>query len=112
MGLLRAHHRRGKLKFFPLELAWKKIINPPCWRALSLSCSACRTFGRSIKVEPFLSQPTLVMAGTDDSIVPVVNGRIPAKLIPDARLVTVDDGHLFLLTSAKTSTEAVADFLE
>jgi pimeloyl-ACP methyl ester carboxylesterase len=28
----------------------------------------------------FLSQPTLVMAGTDDPIVPVVNGRILAKL--------------------------------
>jgi poly(3-hydroxyalkanoate) depolymerase len=59
----------------------------------------------------FLSQPTLVMTGTDDPIVPVVNGRILAKLIPDSRLITVDDGHLFLLTSAKTSAEAVADFL-
>src|ERR1700759_3762368 len=61
---------------------------------------------------PFLSQPTLVMTGTDDPIVPGVNGRILAKLIPDSRLVTVDDGHLFLLTSAKTSAEAVADFLD
>jgi poly(3-hydroxyalkanoate) depolymerase len=60
---------------------------------------------------PFLSQPTLVMAGTDDPIVPAVNGRILAKLIPDARLVTVDDGHLFLLTSAKTSAEAISEFL-
>ena len=60
---------------------------------------------------PFLSQPTLVMAGTDDPIVPVVNGRILAKLIPDSRLVTVDDGHLFLLTSAKTSADVISDFL-
>ena len=60
---------------------------------------------------PFLSQPTLVMAGSDDPIVPVVNGRILAKLIPDARLVTIDDGHLFLLTSAKTSAEAIGEFL-
>jgi len=60
---------------------------------------------------PFLSQPTLVMAGSDDPIVPAVNGRILAKLIPDARLVTIDDGHLFLLTSAKTSAEAISEFL-
>jgi poly(3-hydroxyalkanoate) depolymerase len=60
---------------------------------------------------PFLSQPTLVMAGSDDPIVPVVNGRILAKLIPDARLVTIDDGHLFLLTSAKKSAEAIGEFL-
>jgi pimeloyl-ACP methyl ester carboxylesterase len=59
-----------------------------------------------------LSQPTLVMAGTDDPIVPVANGRILAKLIPDARLVTIDDGHLFLVTSAGESAEIIADFLD
>ena len=34
-----------------------------------------------------LRQPTLVMAGTDDPIVPVVNGRILAKLIPARNLL-------------------------
>src|SRR5262245_63303507 len=34
-----------------------------------------------------LAQPTLVMAGADDPLVPIVNGRIMAKLIPDARMV-------------------------
>jgi len=60
---------------------------------------------------PLLSQPTLVMAGTDDPIVPAINGRILAKLIPDARLVTIDDGHLFLLTSARQSADAITAFL-
>jgi poly(3-hydroxyalkanoate) depolymerase len=60
---------------------------------------------------PFLSQPTLVIAGTDDPIVPVANGRILAALIPDARLVTIDDGHLFLVTSADTSAEIISEFL-
>jgi len=60
---------------------------------------------------PFLSQPTLVMAGTDDPIVPLVNGRILASLIPDARLATIDDGHLFLLTSAQESAAAISEFL-
>ena len=58
-----------------------------------------------------LSQPTLVMAGTDDPIVPLINGRILAKLIPEARLVTIDDGHLFLLTSAEKSARLISDFL-
>src|SRR5882724_5594342 len=49
----------------------------------------------------FLPQPTLVMAGTDDPIVPLANGIILTRLIPDARLVTVDEGHLFLVTSAR-----------
>jgi poly(3-hydroxyalkanoate) depolymerase len=60
---------------------------------------------------PFVPQPTLVMAGTDDPIVPVVNGRILATLIPDARLVTIDDGHLFLVTSAGTSAAIISEFL-
>jgi poly(3-hydroxyalkanoate) depolymerase len=58
-----------------------------------------------------LAQPTLVMAGTDDPLVPVVNGRILASLIPDARLVTIDDGHLFLVTSAKESAAMISKFL-
>ena len=60
---------------------------------------------------PFLGQPALVMMGTDDPIVPLVNGRILAKLIPNAQLVTIDDGHLFLLTSAKEAATRVTEFL-
>jgi len=58
-----------------------------------------------------LSQPTLVVAGTDDPIVPVVNARILARLIPNARLVTIKDGHLFLVTSAHDSAEVISEFL-
>jgi poly(3-hydroxyalkanoate) depolymerase len=58
-----------------------------------------------------LVQPTLVMAGTDDPLVPVINGRILARLIPKARLVTVDDGHLFLVTNADDSAKIISEFL-
>lgn len=58
-----------------------------------------------------LAQPTLVMMGSDDPIMPVANGRLLAKLIPHARLVTLDDGHLFLLTSAHESAQIIAAFL-
>jgi poly(3-hydroxyalkanoate) depolymerase len=58
-----------------------------------------------------LQQPTLVLAGTDDPIVPIVNARILTQLIPDARLVTVDDGHLFLVTSAEKSAGIISEFL-
>lgn len=61
---------------------------------------------------PLLRQPTLVMVGTDDPLVPVANGRILARLIPNARLVSLDDGHLFLVTSAAESGRIVAEFLQ
>jgi pimeloyl-ACP methyl ester carboxylesterase len=60
----------------------------------------------------FLPQRTLVMAGIDDPLVPVANGRILASLIPDARLVTIDDGHLFLITSAGKSAQIISQFLD
>jgi poly(3-hydroxyalkanoate) depolymerase len=59
-----------------------------------------------------LEQPTLVMAGTDDPIVPIINARILTQLIRDARLVTVDDGHLFLVTSAGKSAGIISEFLK
>jgi poly(3-hydroxyalkanoate) depolymerase len=58
-----------------------------------------------------LRQPALVMVGTDDPIVPPANGRILAGLLRSARLVTIDDGHLFLMTSARESAAIVAEFL-
>jgi poly(3-hydroxyalkanoate) depolymerase len=56
-------------------------------------------------------QPTLVLSGADDPIVPPVNARIMARLIPNARLHIFDDGHLGLLTSADELVPIVRDFL-
>lgn len=58
-----------------------------------------------------IRQQTLVMMGTEDPIVPLVNGRLLAKLIPNARLVTIRDGHLFLVTSRRECAPIIANFL-
>jgi poly(3-hydroxyalkanoate) depolymerase len=58
-----------------------------------------------------LPQPTLILMGKDDPIVPEINGRILAQLIPNARLVTIDDGHLFLLTSIDAVVPIIDSFL-
>jgi len=59
-----------------------------------------------------LRQPTLVLAGDDDPIVPLINGRILARRIPDARLhVLPGAGHLFLLEQPAELAEVVAAFL-
>jgi poly(3-hydroxyoctanoate) depolymerase len=61
---------------------------------------------------PFIRHPTLVMAGDDDPIMPLANGRILAKLIPLARLeVITGGGHLFLLEEAERSAALVREFL-
>ena len=59
-----------------------------------------------------LRQPTLVLAGDDDPIVPLINGRILAWCIPDARLHVVrNGGHLFLLENPAAIAALVSDFL-
>jgi poly(3-hydroxyoctanoate) depolymerase len=59
-----------------------------------------------------LRQPTLVLAGDDDPIVPLINGRILAWCIRDARLHIVrDGGHLFLLEHPEAMAALVAGFL-
>jgi len=59
-----------------------------------------------------LSQPTLVLAGDDDPIVPVINGRILARTIPNARLEIIrGGGHLFLRERPTEIAALVADFL-
>ena len=56
--------------------------------------------------------PTLIMAGEDDPIIPLINARIMAFLIPDARLEIFDCGHLFLLTRQERSVHLIEEFLE
>jgi poly(3-hydroxyalkanoate) depolymerase len=59
-----------------------------------------------------LRQPTLVLAGDDDPIVPLINGRILARLIPDARLqVIAGGGHLFVLEDPADVAARVSEFL-
>jgi len=59
-----------------------------------------------------LHQPTLVLVGDDDPIVPVVNGRILTRLIPNARLEIIPDGgHLFLLEQPTRTAALTAEFL-
>jgi poly(3-hydroxyalkanoate) depolymerase len=59
-----------------------------------------------------LPQPTLALNGDDDPIVPLVNGRILARRIPDARLHVVrGGGHLFLLERPAETADLVAAFL-
>jgi poly(3-hydroxyalkanoate) depolymerase len=58
-----------------------------------------------------LRQPTLVMAGADDPLVPELNARVLQWLIPDARLAIIGCGHLFLVTQAAESARVVESFL-
>ena len=59
-----------------------------------------------------LRQPTLVMAGADDPLIPTINARILQWLIPNSRLEILDCGHLFLITLPVESARVVEAFLK
>lgn len=61
---------------------------------------------------PLLAQPTLVLAGDDDPVVPLANARVLSMLIRDSRLRVLSDGHLFLISSADEAARAVREFLD
>jgi poly(3-hydroxyalkanoate) depolymerase len=60
-----------------------------------------------------IRQPTLVMAGADDPLVPPVNARIIAMLIPNNRLfILPGGGHLFMLHSLDKVAPVICEFLD
>lgn len=60
-----------------------------------------------------LRQPTLILAGAEDPLVPVANARILALLVPNNRLFVVPGGgHLFMLHSIDRVVPVIRDFLQ
>jgi poly(3-hydroxyalkanoate) depolymerase len=59
----------------------------------------------------FLQQPTLILTGDDDPIVPAINGKIMQMLIPRAKLYIFHGGHLGLLTHLRELVPLIEKFL-
>ncbi|WP_347058189.1 poly(3-hydroxyalkanoate) depolymerase [Blastococcus sp. HT6-30] len=64
---------------------------------------------------PFLRlirQPTLIVAGDDDPIIPMVNARVMARLLPNAQLHVYRGGHISLVTEADELAPVIERFLD
>jgi len=67
----------------------------------------------SLHFLPFLKQPTLVMSGDRDHIVPLANARILKKAIPKSDLrIVKGGGHLFVVSRAKQVIPVITRFLD
>ena len=60
---------------------------------------------------PKLRPPTLILAGDDDPIIPLVNARIMHRLIPHSQLYVYQGGHLELAARAEDVAPVVEAFL-
>jgi poly(3-hydroxyalkanoate) depolymerase len=114
-----AHARRiagelygGELRRRP-ELAGQVVDTlgrPPQQRGYLYQLTAGASW-TSLPLLPLIRQPTLILAGTDDPIIPLANAKIMAALLPHATLHAYPDGHLGLLTGAAGLAPVVSDFL-
>lgn len=88
-----------------------RLRRPPTLRGYAQQLSAISGWSS----RPWLRRlqgPFLVLAGLRDPLVPIRNGRILAREIPDARLHVLDGGHLFLLEQADEACRLVEAFLD
>ena len=65
----------------------------------------------SLPALPFLKQPVLVLAGDDDPIIPLVNAKVIARLVPRSTLHVYRGGHLGILTEAHELAPVIESFL-
>ena len=61
---------------------------------------------------PKLRPPTLILAGDDDPIIPLVNARIMHRLIPHSELHVYHGGHLELAADSGRLAAVVEAFLD
>ena len=60
---------------------------------------------------PAVRQRTLIVAGTDDPIIPAINGRIMNALLPHSRLYLHSGGHIDLVHNATELAPVINKFL-
>jgi poly(3-hydroxyalkanoate) depolymerase len=65
----------------------------------------------SVPFLPLLRQPTMIVSGDDDPIIPLVNARMMHGLIPGSRLHVFHGGHLGLVTEATELAPLISEFL-
>lgn len=73
-----------------------------------LAAVSCWT---SLPFLPLIRQPTLVMGGDSDPLVPVTNARILAALIPNATLHVFSGGHIEPLAAPHVAASVIGAFL-
>ncbi|RDI61291.1 alpha/beta fold hydrolase [Nocardia pseudobrasiliensis] len=64
----------------------------------------------SLPALPLIRQPTLLIAGTDDPIIPLANVRLMRRLLPHATVHLHSGGHVELITAATELAPVIEQF--
>ncbi|MDQ1305953.1 MAG: hypothetical protein QG671_1785 [Actinomycetota bacterium] len=66
----------------------------------------------SLGILPLISAPTLILAGTDDPLIPVANARILHRMVRGSELTLYQGGHLGLVSEADELAPVIEEFLD
>jgi pimeloyl-ACP methyl ester carboxylesterase len=64
----------------------------------------------SVFMLPLVRQPTLIVAGRDNPIIPLANAKIMIRLLPNSALHIHDGGHVELITNAAEQARVIEGF--
>ncbi|MEO1563919.1 MAG: poly(3-hydroxyalkanoate) depolymerase [Pseudomonadota bacterium] len=60
---------------------------------------------------PQIETPTLLLMGEDDPLVPPINGKILMSRLPNAQMITMECGHLFILSIPQDTASKMEAFI-
>jgi poly(3-hydroxyalkanoate) depolymerase len=83
-------------------------VGPPLGYVYQLVAGAGWT---SLPFLPLIRQPTLILSGDDDPLIPLANARLMHSLIPRSQLHVYHGGHLGLVTEAAELAPVIGRFL-
>jgi poly(3-hydroxyalkanoate) depolymerase len=102
----------GRVRREPSALhAFLQRTSPPSVRGYRAQLAAIAGW-TSLPWLPWLRQPTLLLAGREDPLVPLANARLMQLLLRQAQVHVVDDGHLLLHSAAAEVAPRIAAFLD
>jgi pimeloyl-ACP methyl ester carboxylesterase len=117
IGQLRENPRRaafigiGEADRLALTPDFLSRLKLPRMRGYFFQMSALAAWTSALAL-PLLDRPVMVMAGSEDQVVPVANARLLAALVPRARLEILDGaGHLLMFSHAEQVAALLRSFL-
>jgi pimeloyl-ACP methyl ester carboxylesterase len=90
----------------------RRMDRPPSSLGYGFQVLASATFS-TYPIAPLIRQPTLILGGDDDPIIPLANQHILHRLLHNSTLEIVESaGHLLLLEDPDGSATLVTNFLD
>ncbi len=89
-----------------------RLVESNCSEGIAKACFGLAARRDSTSVLPRIQVPTLIMAGSEDVLIPIAQSRAMQERIPNSQIVVVEQcGHLINLEQSAVFEQTVSQFL-